>query len=152
VVEKLTSTEHRIARAPAAQNQRSEMHLHRLIQTFLLAAIATAIALAPTAAAAGTGSQHAPLISERWFQRWSSYRSPAAVVAMRARHAAMAKLGGTPKLPRPVLGIVDSGGFHWSDAGVGAGAALGFVAVACGAVVVIRGNRLTRSRGGSGVS
>jgi hypothetical protein len=128
------------------------MHLHRLIQTFLLAAVTTAIVLGPAVAAAGTEAQHRPLISERWFERWSSFPSPTAVRAMHARHAAMAKLGGTPKSPRPVLGIVSSGGFHWADAGVGAGAALGFVAAASGAVVVIRGNRPTRSHGGSRVS
>jgi hypothetical protein len=80
------------------------MHLHRLVQTFLLAAVTTAIALAPTTAAAGTASQHGPLISERWFQRWSSHRSPSAVAEMRARHAAMAKLGGTPKVAKARTG------------------------------------------------
>lgn len=125
------------------------MHPHRLIQTFLVAAVTTVIVLAPAVAAAGTEAQHSPLIGERWFQRWSSFRSPTAVSAMRARHAAMAKLGGTPESPRPVPEIVSSGGFHWADAGVGAGAALGFVAAATGAVVVVRGNRPARSHGGA---
>jgi hypothetical protein len=124
------------------------MQHHRLIQTFLVAAVTTAIMLAPAVATAGT-TQHSPLISERWFQRWYSFRSPTAVSAMRARHVAMAKLGGTPKSPKPVLEFVSSGGFHWADAGVGAGAALAFVAVASGAAVVIRGNRPSRSQGGT---
>jgi hypothetical protein len=47
--------------------------------------------------------------------------------------------GGKPR--SPVVVEVRRDGFHWADAGVGAAAALATVAIAAGAVVVLRDRR-----------
>ena len=42
----------------------------------------------------------------------------------------------------PSIQIVESGGFHWSDAGIGAGTALGLMLLALGTTLVVRSGRV----------
>jgi hypothetical protein len=49
------------------------------------------------------------------------------------------RLVGTPP---PSIQIVESGGFHWSDAGIGAGTAAGLMLLALGTTVVVRSGRV----------
>jgi hypothetical protein len=43
--------------------------------------------------------------------------------------------------PAPIE-IVDSGGFHWGDAGIGAGTAVGLMMLALGTTLVVRSGRV----------
>jgi hypothetical protein len=133
-------------------NKRIQMHLRRLIQTCLLAAITTGLLLAPAPAAARSSQQNQPLISEYWFQRAAAFSSSAAVKSMRTRHAALAKLGEATSLASTPIAIhrdelAGSGGFHWADAGVGVGTAFGVFAAALGVAALIRGRRLRHAQG-----
>jgi hypothetical protein len=44
--------------------------------------------------------------------------------------------------PAPSIQIVESGGFHWSDAGIGAGTAAGLMLLALGTMLVVRSGRV----------
>jgi hypothetical protein len=44
--------------------------------------------------------------------------------------------------PAPSIQIVESGGFHWSDAGIGAGTAAGLLLLALGTTLVVRSGRV----------
>jgi hypothetical protein len=44
--------------------------------------------------------------------------------------------------PAPSIQIVESGGFHWSDAGIGAGTAAGLMLLALGTTLVVRNGRV----------
>jgi len=44
--------------------------------------------------------------------------------------------------PAPSIQIVESGGFHWSDAGIGAGTGVGLMLLALGTTVVVRSGRV----------
>ncbi|HSS74486.1 MAG TPA: hypothetical protein VLK53_13070 [Gaiellaceae bacterium] len=44
--------------------------------------------------------------------------------------------------PPPSIQIVESGGFHWSDAGIGAGTVAGLMLLALGMTLVVRSGRV----------
>jgi hypothetical protein len=45
-------------------------------------------------------------------------------------------------IPAPSVQIVESGGFHWSDAGIGAGTAAGLMLLALGTTLFVRSARV----------
>jgi len=45
-------------------------------------------------------------------------------------------------LPAPSIQIVESGGFHWGDAGIGAGTLAGLVLLGIGMTLVVRAGRV----------
>ena len=44
--------------------------------------------------------------------------------------------------PAPSIQIVESGRFHWSDAGIGAGTAVGLMLLTLGTAIVVRSGRV----------
>jgi hypothetical protein len=60
------------------------------------------------------------------------------ILAQERGRALDPRLYSTP----PPIEIVQSGGFHWGDAGIGAGTAFGLMLVALGMTLVVRSGRV----------
>ena len=79
---------------------------------------------------------HPTLVLRRWLL---VLLIVAAVAAPGVSGAQRAQSSRTVDPRSPVVVEVRRGGFHWSDAGVGAAAALAVVAIAAGVALVLRG-------------
>ena len=109
------------------------MHLRALIQTSCLALVAAA------AIAVGAGAATSPRPTNSFTQQLTTHED-----GRRSDPNIYGSVSGN-SVTRPVVEIVASGGFHWADAGVGVGAALGVVVLTLGGALLVRSSRLTKA-------